>query len=185
MSDIRVASRYAKSLIDLGEEKGSLEDIRQDMLLFSKTAKENREFQLLLKNPIINHEKKLAVLKAIFGGKVSPITDAFFRIITSKNRESVLEAVSNEFEFQYNVKKGIQAASVTTASPLTPELRKELTELVTARTGKTIQLEEKVDPALIGGFVLNIGDTQIDDSVKSTLQRLRNKFNENAYIPKL
>lgn len=185
MSDIRVASRYAKSLIDLAEEKGTLEEVRQDMQLFSKIANDTRDFRLLLKNPIVKSDKKLAILKAIFGGKVSDLTSKFFQIITQKNRESILESVASEFEAQYNLRKGIQIASVATAVPLTDDLRNEFSRMVAAKTGKTIQLEEKVDPSLIGGFVLTIGDTQIDDSIKSSLQRLRNKFNDQTFISKL
>lgn len=185
MSDTRVASRYAKSLLDLAQEKGMLEQVRQDMLLLDKTVQQNRDYQLMLKNPIIKHDKKLAILKAIFGGKVSDMTSLFLEIVTRKNREAVLESMPAEFEKQYNLKNNIQKATITTAVPLDSNLRDEFSQLVAKKTGKTIQLEEKVDPSLIGGFVLTIGDTQIDDSIKSSLQRLRNKFNDNTYISKL
>ncbi|MFC5270723.1 ATP synthase F1 subunit delta [Adhaeribacter terreus] len=185
MSDTRVASRYAKSLLDLAQEKGMLEQVRQDMLLLDKTVKQNRDYQLMLKNPIIKHDKKLAILKAIFNGKVTDMTSLFLEIITKKNREAVLESMPAEFEKQYNLKNNIQTATITTAVPLDSKLRDEFSQIVAKKTGKTIQLEEKVDPSLIGGFVLTIGDTQIDDSIKSSLQRLRNKFNDNSYISKL
>jgi F-type H+-transporting ATPase subunit delta len=185
MSDIRVASRYAKSLLDLAEEKGTLEQVRQDMLLLDKTVQQNRDYQLMLKNPIIKHDKKLAILKAIFDGKVSPMTSLFLEIVTKKNREAVLESMPKEFENQYNLKKNIQRATITTAVPLDAAQREEFSRMVAAKTGKTIQLEEQVDPSLIGGFVLTIGDTQVDDSIKSSLQRLRNQFNDNSYITKL
>jgi F-type H+-transporting ATPase subunit delta len=185
MSDFRVASRYAKSLLDLAEEKGTLEQVRQDMQLFTKTAEESRDLRLLLKNPIVKSDKKHAILDAIFGGKVSELTSKFFEIIAKKNREAVLESVAAEFETQYNLRKGIQTATVVTAVPLDAALRGQFQQMVANKTGKTIQLEEKVDPSLIGGFVLTIGDTQVDDSIKSSLQRLRNKFNDNTYISKL
>jgi len=185
MSDIRVASRYAKSLLDLAIEKGNVEAVRQDMLLLAKTVRENRDYQLMLKNPIIKHDKKLAILKAIFDGKVTPMTSLFLEIVTRKNREAVLESMPEEFEKQYNLKNNIQRATVTTAVPLDPKLRDEFSRMVSAKTGGTVDLEEKVDPSLIGGFVLTIGDTQIDDSIKSSLQRLRNKFNDQTFISKL
>jgi F-type H+-transporting ATPase subunit delta len=185
MSDIRVASRYAKSLLDLAIEKGTLEQVRQDMLLLDKTVQQNRDYQLMLKNPIIKHDKKLAILKAIFDGKVSPMTSLFLEIVTKKHREAVLESMPKEFENQYNLKMNIQRATITTAVPLDAAQREEFNRLVAARTGKTIQLDEKIDPSLIGGFVLTIGDKQVDDSIKSSLQRLRNKFNDNSYISKL
>lgn len=186
MSDVRVASRYAKSLIELAQEKGILENIYQDMLLFSKTAMASRDLSLMLRNPIVKHDKKLAVLKAIFTGKVNDLTLSFFTIITQKNREAVLISVATEFLTQYNLLKKVQKAQVTTATPLTPELRAEFNRMVLHRTGmNSVVLEEEVNPALIGGFVLRIGDTQIDDSIRTSLQRLKNKLKDNSYTSKL
>ena len=186
MSDVRVASRYAKSLLGLAQERGILELVYQDMLLFSKTASANRDFSLMLRNPIVKHDKKLAVLKAIFAGKVDALTLSFFTIITEKNREAVLESVAQEFVTQYNTLKGIQKARITTAARLTPELRAEFNRLVVERTGmNTVVLEEKVDPAIIGGFVLRIGDVQVDDSIRTSLFRLKNTLQDTSYISKL
>jgi F-type H+-transporting ATPase subunit delta len=185
MSDIRVASRYAKSLLDLALEKGILEQVYQDMVLFAKTVKDNRDFELFLTNPIINHGKKLAILKSLFTGKVSNLTLKFFLLVTEKNREAILASVSTEFIKQYNEYKGILIAHVTTAVPLTPELRAQLIQKLAQQTGKTIQLQENVDHALIGGLVVRIGDLQVDDSIKTNLRNLKNKFKENPYINKL
>ena len=174
MADQRVAARYAKSLLDLGKEMGTLETVKQDMDLLGKTVAENRDLRLLLRNPIVKHDKKLAILTAIFQGKVSDLTMRFFTILTQKNRESALEGMGTEFQAQYNVMQGIQMAEVTSATPLTPASRAELEQLVTKQTGLTqVKLTEKIDPELIGGFVLRVGDQQIDDSVRTSLRKLR------------
>ena len=185
MSEIRVASRYAKSLIDLAQEKGVLEQVHADMQLFAKTVKENRDFKLFLINPIINHGKKLAVLKSLFTGKVNDLTLRFFLLITEKNREAVLEGMATDFIRQYNLMKGIEKAQVTTAVPLGAEAKSQLRQKVVQLTGKTIELEEKVDPAIIGGFLLRVGDKQVDDTIRTSLRALKNKFKENPYINKL
>ena len=182
MADQRVAARYAKSLLDLGKEMGTLETVKQDMDLLGKTVAENRDLRLLLRNPIVKHDKKLAILTAIFQGKVSDVTMQFFTILTQKNRESALESMGTEFQVQYNVMQGIQTAQVTSATPLTPALRDELEQLVIKQTGLTeVKLTEKVDPSLIGGFVLRVGDQQIDDSVRTSLRKLRTSLQENTY----
>ena len=182
MADQRVAARYAKSLLDLGKEMGTLETVKQDMDLLGKTMSENRDLRLLLRNPIVKHDKKLAILTAIFQGKVSDVTMQFFIILTQKNRESALESMGTEFQVQYNVMQGIQTAQVTSATPLTPALRDELEQLVIKQTGLTeVKLTEKVDPSLIGGFVLRVGDQQIDDSVRTSLRKLRTSLQENTY----
>jgi F-type H+-transporting ATPase subunit delta len=145
---------------------------------------ESRDLRLLLRNPIVNHDKKLAILRAVFGGKVSTLTEKFFTIITQKNRESALEFIGSEFLTQYNLLRGVQKAEVTTATPLSPELRAEVEKLVRQQTGlQQVTLTEKVDESLIGGFVLRVGDRQIDDSVSFRLRKLRNEFSKNPYQP--
>ena len=182
MADQRVAARYAKSLIDLGQEMGTLDAVKADMDLLSKTMTESRELRLLLRNPIVKHDKKLAILKAIFEGKVSDMTLRFFTILTEKNRESAIEGIGPEFLAQFNVLRGIQSAEVTSATPLTAVSRLEIRRLVTQQTGHAeVQLTEKVDPELIGGFVLRVGDNQIDDSVRTSLRKLRTSLQENSY----
>ena len=182
MADQRVAARYAKSLLDLGQEMGTLDAVKADMDLLSKTMTESRELRLLLRNPIVKHDKKLAILKAIFEGKVSDMTLRFFTILTEKNRESAIEGIGPEFLAQFNVLRGIQSAEVTSATPLTAVSRLEIRRLVTQQTGHAdVQLTEKVDPELIGGFVLRVGDNQIDDSVRTSLRKLRTSLQENSY----
>ena len=186
MADQRVAARYAKSLLDLGKEMGTLSAVKDDMDLLSKTMAESRELRLLLRNPIVKHDKKLAILKAIFEGKVSDMTLRFFTILTEKNRESAIEGIGPEFLAQYNAMQGIQSAEVTSATPLTAVARLEIRKLVTQQTGLTeVQLTEKVDPELIGGFILRVGDNQIDDSVRTSLRRMRTSLQENSYQNKL
>lgn len=186
MSEQRVASRYAKSLLDLAEERGTLDEVKADMDLFNNTLNESRDLRLLLRNPIVKHDKKLAILRALFAGKVSDLTMKFFTIITQKNRESALEFIGPEFIGQYNALRGVQVAEVTTATPLTPVLRAQVNSLVRKESGlQQVRLTEKINPALIGGFVLRIGDRLIDDSVRYRLQKLRNEFSKNPYQSQL
>lgn len=186
MADQRVAARYAKSLLDLGKEMGTLDSVKEDMDLLSKTMAESRELRLLLRNPIVKHDKKLAILKAIFSGKVSDMTMRFFTILTEKNRESALEGMGTEFQVQYNAMQGIQMAEVTSATPLTPASRTEIEKLVTQQTGLTeVKLTEKVDASLIGGFILRVGDNQLDDSVRTSLRKMRISLQENTYQQKI
>ena len=94
----------------------------------------------------------------------------------------MLEFVAPEFNKLYNVLRGVQTAEVTSAAPLTAAARQELKQLVTKQTGLTdVTLTEKVDADLIGGFVLRIGDQQIDDSVRTTLRKLRTSLQETTY----
>jgi F-type H+-transporting ATPase subunit delta len=183
MADIRAASRYVKSLLGLAIEKNVLEQVHQDMLLFAKVVDENRELRLVMNNPIIKHDKKREILEQIFKGKVNDLTLAIFDIITKKHREPILHAISKEFHNAYNEFKGVGVATVVSATTLDSALRNEMLAIVRKLTNrKDIELHEKVDPSIIGGFILNVGDRQIDASMKSRLNALKVQLSHNPYI---
>lgn len=181
MSEYRIASRYAKSLLDLSVEKNLLEEVNKDMQLLTAVADENRDLVLMLKSPIITHNKKLGVMKKVFEGKVNDLTMSFFTLLTKKAREQYLLLVAKEFHHQYNAHKGIQEATVTTTFPLSDNLKKDFIGIVEKISNKKVELTEKLDESLIGGFVLRIGDRQIDDSVSSKLKALRLELMTNQY----
>ncbi len=183
MADTRAAQRYVKSLLGLAVEKNVLEDVHKDMLLFAEVVDANRELKLALNNPIIKHDKKREILELLFKGKVNPLTIAIFDIITKKHREPILYTIAREFHSAYNEHKGIGVATVTSAVPLDSGLRNEVLEIVKKLNDrKEVELIEKVDPSLIGGFVLNVGDRQIDASMKSRLKALKVQLSHNPYI---
>ncbi len=182
MTDARVASRYAKSLLDLALEKGVLDEVYKDMVLFSTICQQNRDFVLMLKNPIINHHKKKTILYSLFKGKVNPATMSIFDVITRKNREAFLPAIATEFAEMYRKEKGIDKVTVITTFPLTEELRQRFKKTIAEKTGRKVDLTEKVDPSLIGGFILKIGDKQMDNSVKSKLKSLMYEFADDSYV---
>jgi F-type H+-transporting ATPase subunit delta len=176
MSIATVASRYAKSLIELAKEKNVVDEVYQDMRLFSKTADDNRILMKVLGSPVVRHEKKLAILKGLFEEKVNPVSFSIFNIITRKNREAILDAIADEFVKLYDEHKGIQKATVVSSTALTPETRQQFIDSLASSTGKTIELEEKVDESLVGGYVLRVGDRQVDASLKSQLNALKVKL---------
>ena len=187
MAESRAASRYVKSLLDLAVEKNALEEVHRDMQMLTEIASANRQFALVLQNPVIKHDKKLDILEKTFKGKVHNLTLSFFDIITRKNREAILMDVAREFHNAYNAYKGIGKATVVTAMPLDAALRLEFEKLVKQYSGdkKKVELIEKVDPSLIGGFVLNVGDRQVDASVRSKIKTLRRNFTQNPFIKEL
>jgi F-type H+-transporting ATPase subunit delta len=183
MADIRVASRYVKSLLGLAVEKNALDKVHQDMNLFSQVCDENRAFTLMLRNPIIKHDKKRDILEKIFKGKVHALTLSIFDVITRKNREPLLPEIAKEFHVAYNDYHNIGAASVTTATAIDKTLRAEIEQIVKKLSDKKqVEIIEKVDPEMIGGFVLNVGDRQVDASIKNKLKALKVKFSQNPYI---
>ena len=179
----RVAQRYVKPLLSLAIEQGALEQVHDDMKMFSKVCEENRSFALMLKNPVIKHDTKREILHKIFEGRVHKLTMSIFDIITRKNREPLLPFIAREFHNAYNTYKNIGKASLKTSFAIDDELRKEFQKIVGNITHtKDVELLEHVDQDLIGGFILNIGDKQIDASIRSKLKQLRVKLSDNPYI---
>jgi F-type H+-transporting ATPase subunit delta len=185
MSEYRIASRYSKSLIDLAVEKNKLEDIKADMELFSKVCEENRDFVLMLNNPILESLRKAAIIKKVFKGKVQEMTSLFFDIVSRKHRESVLPEMAKVFKQLYNEHKGIITAEVTTTFKLDDSLRSEVIKIVKEISNKEVELNEKVDEALIGGFLIRVGDKQIDETIQSKLNDLRRELTQNQYIKQI
>lgn len=173
MSELIVASRYAKSLLDLAIEKKAVDQVYKDMLNFAESCEASQDLVLAMKSPIIKHSDKLAILTKLFKKSFSPISFSIFEIITNKNRERVLPAIAKQFVALYADYKGIQKAEVISATALTADQKKHFTTLVKQHTGKEVELVEKVDSSLIGGFILRVGDKQIDDSIRRKLNDLK------------
>ncbi|MFN3589777.1 MAG: ATP synthase F1 subunit delta [Spirosomataceae bacterium] len=176
MSQSIVAYRYAKSLIDLATETGVVNEVNKDMDLFISVCQENDQLVAVLKNPIVRHSKKLAILKALFLGKVHDVTFSIFTILTKKNRESFILSIAQEFRKLYNLKNNIQVATVSSVEALSEEQKSLFIAKIAQALNKEVILNEKIDKSLIGGYVLTVNDTQIDTSVKKRLADMRLSF---------
>jgi F-type H+-transporting ATPase subunit delta len=184
MTDTKVAKRYAKSLIDLSRETGVIDAVGADMKLFVAVCEQNRDLSLLLANPIIHGDKKLSILKKVFEGKMNKLSVSFFEIITKKGREAYLEGIAKEFVQSYKRFKGIQTAVITSAVGLDDQLRSEVYRIVKNSLNSEVELIEKVDKNIIGGFVLRMEDKQYDASIASELRKLTKEFASNPYVRK-
>jgi len=173
----KAGARYAKSLLDLSKEQNAVEEVKNDMVFFEKIVDDNSELEAILKNPIVPLDKKQGILEGIFGGKVHAISNSFFQLVVKKGRSSILFDTAKQFVQQYNAIKGIVTAEVTSASTLTDANKAEVIALVKKELGASeVLVKEKVDPALIGGFVLKVGDRQFDASIASGLAKLKKEF---------
>jgi len=176
MSDFRVANRYAKSLFDLAIELKKLDGIYNDMVLVEKVCQENRSLVTMLMNPIVRYDIKLRVLEQVFGKQVNKATMAFFSLICRKNRAQILPACSEVFITLYHENMGIIRSTVTSAVTLSEATKKDFQSIISKATKKQVELEAKTDTSLIGGYILCIGDLQVDDSIKTKLNELRREL---------
>jgi F-type H+-transporting ATPase subunit delta len=179
MSEIQVASRYAKSLIDLASEQNALERVKKDIELFLETCNASSQLRAILRNPIIGPDKKKNILESLFEGKLDEMILSFFRIVVRKGRSGILYATAREFINQYNTLKNIVKATVTSASPLSKENISHIENLVREATQGKVVLTSLVDPELIGGFILKVDDKQFDASIASKLNKLRKEFEQH------
>ena len=182
----RLASRYAKSILGLAIEKGQLEKVYKDMVYLRTLCRSSRDLVNLLRSPIIKSDKKRNILEAITKGNISPMTMAFVGLLMNKEREAYLPEITAAFEEQYKTYKGIQTVKLTTAVPVSEDLKQAiLGKIKTDRQVAQIDLETEVRPELIGGFVLEIGDELIDASIAFDLNKIKQQFQNNDFIYKI
>ncbi len=186
MLNPRVASRYAKSLIGLAIEKGSLEKVYEDMQFMRAVIKGSSEFATLLKSPVVAADKKQAIIDAVTQGKVGELTASFNKLLIRKGREANLLEIAQAFIEQYKAYKQIYTVKLTTASPVSEEVKKEIVDKVKSISDmKNIELNATVDENLIGGFVLQVGDKLVDASIAYDLNVIKKQFLNNDFIYKI
>ncbi|MEO5564726.1 MAG: ATP synthase F1 subunit delta [Chitinophagaceae bacterium] len=185
MPNPRLATRYAKSLIDLANERGELEKVFEDMKWLQAACK-NRDFVNLLRSPVIKPDTKKKIVGAVTEGKLSPITAGFNTLLITKNRESNLPEIITAFIEQYQKQKNIYTVKLTTATPVNEAVKQAITDQVKKSGGfEHIELEEKVDESIIGGFVLQVGDKLVDASIAYDLKEIARQFENNDFIYKI
>lgn len=182
MSAKRVASRYAKALVDFAVEQKKLEEIHGDMDTFMGVH-QHRDFALLVKSPIVKADKKEAIFEAIFGGKLDPITMQFFKIILKKGRESYLPHIAAAVQEQYKLLKEISTVRLTSAAPLSEAATQAIKDKLqtTGQFLKHIELEAKVDPRVLGGFRLEYADKLYDATVAYKLDQFRKELENTSF----
>ena len=183
MPNPRLATRYAKALIDLSVEKDQLEEVFADMQWMKSVCQSNRDFVNMLRSPIIKADVKKKIVEAVTTGKISELTAAFNKLIITKGRESNIPEICNAFIEAYKEKKNIHTIKLITAAPVSEATKNAIVAQVKKSAGfQNVELEEKVDTDLIGGFILQIGDKLVDVSIAYDLKNIARQFNNNDFI---
>src|SRR5215203_750549 len=186
MPNPRLAYRYSKSLLDLAIERGQLEQVYADMLYLQELNKCSREFLNMLRSPVIASDKKVAVINAVTAGKISELTGAFARLLVTKGREGELPEIITSFIKQYKQHNNIHIVKLTTASPVSEDVKNALIARVRQTSDmQNIELQTSVDPSIIGGFVLQTGDKLVDASISYELQEISRQSENNDFIYKV
>ncbi|MFB3386178.1 ATP synthase F1 subunit delta [Flavobacterium sp. LAR06] len=175
MASTRAAIRYAKAILDLANSKGVAEAVNNDMKSIASTIESNLELSTFIQNPTTKVEVKESALLEVFAN-VNGVTKGLFHLLFENKRFEILEAIAVEYSRVFDESNGIEVAKVTTAIPMDAALEAKVLAKVSTLSDKKITIENIVDPSIIGGFILRIGDQQYNASVANRLQVLKREL---------
>jgi len=171
----RISVRYAKALFELALENNIAEPVYKDMQLISKVA-DFEDFRNMLENPVIFPSKKQGIFKLIFDGKIQDLSIRFFSLLTENKREIYLKAIARNFFGFYRKHFGIKSVELVTPFTAGEKLKKEVSTIIAKEFKTIVDLEDKTDEKLIGGFILTVEGMQYDASVASKLKDIKKEL---------
>lgn len=177
MIDASVARRYARALLSLGLEEGRHEQFGEELASVLSALDDSPEAGFFLRNPGYSAEQRHNAVDALNSAlRLSPTLVSFLRLLVDRQRIADLAQIARAYRALLDAQVGRVRATVTSAVPLSEQERTRLREAIAAMTGRTIVLEAKTDPSIIGGVVAQVGATQFDGSLRTQLERLRDEL---------
>lgn len=177
-----VARRYAQALTEEAQQAGSLDAVDADVALVTETLEGSRELRMALTSPVVSQDKKQAVLQSLFGDRVSDLSRRFLRLLIEKDRDEQIPDIFDAYRQLRDERTGTIEAAIRTAKPLSPDEAERLKAALEARAARTVRMQIEVDPSLIGGLVVRLGDVVYDRSVKHQLDSLRGQLAQRAAV---
>ena len=171
-----VASVYSEALFDVAIEENKVDQLFEELKQVTDLFKEFPEFFELFKTPKISIEDKKKTIEEVFGGKISSEMMNFLKIVLDKRRSSAIYSIKNEFDEKVFTHKGIEKATVESAVALDDTQLKELEEKLSAMTGNVIQLKNQINPEVVGGLLLRVGDKVVDGSIRKRLNDMKDSL---------
>jgi F-type H+-transporting ATPase subunit delta len=175
MTGTRAAIRYAKAILAIANSKSMTYEVGTDMNLIAATIQSNLELSTFIQNPTIKVEVKQSALLEVFAS-INGVTKGLFQLLFENKRFEILLAIAEEYKKLFDEMNGIEVATVTTATVLTPELEAKVLAKIKEFSNKTITINNIVNPEIIGGFIIRIGDKQYNASVANSLQSLKREL---------
>lgn len=185
MENERVAKRYAKSIFDLSKEKNLLDIIHKDFSQIKVLIGESKELRHLIQSPIINSLKKLEMLKKAFSNHFHSLTLTFMDIIFKRHRESILPFVAEEFLKLYQKENNITEVLLISAVPLSEEFIQQIKNKTENQLKTQVVFKYKIQPDMIGGFILRLDGKEYDGSIASKLRKLKRQFQDISFIDQI
>lgn len=176
MNEGLITARYVKALYMYAVEEGSLNSVREDIGVLLDCVSQSEEFDMFIQNPLIKGKEKKRIINEILQGKIHKHTLKFLYLLIENKREIYLKSVCIHFIRHYKQKSGIVEAVLTTAQSLTKDHRDEILKIISKKFKIEIDMTEQTDPSIIGGFILRIGDRQINASLQSQLNKIKREL---------
>ncbi|KHS56473.1 MULTISPECIES: F0F1 ATP synthase subunit delta [Terrisporobacter] len=177
MIDI-IANRYAEALFELSEEENITKEIYNELNNVVDILKNNKDLDNVLKSPLVAKSEKVQLIETLFNTKINNNLKNFLKILVEKGRISSLKSIELTFKELLNDKHNIIEGTVISAILLTDEKVKELEEKLSKKYNKNVTLENKVDESILGGVLVRLGNTQIDGSVKTRLDNIKDQLSQ-------
>lgn len=171
----RAAIRYAKAILETAISSGKISQVNDDMKSIVNAVGSSADLKDFLGSPIITSGLKMNALNEVFSS-VQAETKSLFRLLKENKRFEILEAIATQYNAQFDEMNGVEVAKVTTAFPITAELEAKILAKAATISTKKITIQNTIDPSIIGGFILRIGDKQYNASVSNRLQELKREF---------
>ncbi len=175
-----MAGRYAAALFSLAKESRSVDSVAADLKRFSDLVAGNPDLQLLVRSPVFGAEDQTRALDKILQAVgIGGLAAQFLKLVASKRRLFAVRTMIADFHTLDDADKGVSRAQVTVAEPLAAHRLDELKQALRDVTGgKTVELDMKVDPAILGGLVVRLGSRMVDGSLKTKLNSIRTRMKE-------
>ncbi|HUP01867.1 MAG TPA: ATP synthase F1 subunit delta [Gemmatimonadota bacterium] len=183
MPSSTVARVYAETLLRFAEREAAVEPATEGIVALARLVAEDDRFRRFLDAPQIPAGVKRSVAHAAFEGWLHPVVMKFLDLVIERHREPLLAEIADTWNELLDRRANRQAATVTTVAPADPGLIERLRDALEQATGKTIDLEERVDPGLLGGIVVRTGDLVMDSSLRSRLATLRHRLRTAGKVP--
>lgn len=175
MREDTIARIYADALMQAAEERGERKIVREELESLARLLDEDEQFRIFLEAPQVDRSEKKRVIEKLFGEKLAATTLHFLYVLLDKNRQYLVRRVARQYGRLDDEREGISEATVTSAVPLSDQLRREIQATLEEALGTRLALTLEVDPGLLGGIVVRYEDKVLDGSIKKRLEDLREK----------
>lgn len=186
MANLKAANRYAKGLMQFVEETNQTRLVYDEMIDIIKSLRNNKELVSFLNTPVLDEKKKSQIAKDIFKDFSKPV-QTFIQLIIRHGRENILREIAFQYITIYDEENGIYQAVLYTADSMDDQTADYILSKAKKAIGadKTYSLHKVIDPDLIGGFRLRVGDKMIDASLRTKLNKIKKDLEDYNYIPKI